>query len=341
MEGPVDSLSVLVDRLAGRLLSLEAGTEASRPSPSPATSVPAIRAYLAGRAAFRKGLPYDAPAIIARRRSGFHLRAGGAGAGACVELDRRLGGRCRARQAAGAGWPGAARRQRSDIAGCLGRPLPTDPRPAAQMAGGCARVSRPSEIWYGLGDTYYHVGMNGGVDDPLELAAEAFQRGWELDSASASDSLAAARSPIFAEPLAHMVEIAQVKGDTASVRRLVAMGLAADSTNRGGWYLRWHRALALGDSARRAFWADSPADPAGDIPVRFDRSVHRLIGHRTAGLPSRGRLDVPDMEDRQSRSRRPFTGACTSFNRGHPRNAARLLRGNSTDGRELRHARFA
>ena len=56
-----------------------------------------------------------------------------------------------------------------------------------------------------------------------------------------------------------MVEIAQIRGDTASVRRLVALRLSADSTSASGWYLRWHRAVALGDSARRAFWADSAA----------------------------------------------------------------------------------
>ncbi len=89
------------------------------------------------------------------------------------------------------------------------------------------------------------------------LAAEAFKRGWAIDSASGAGSLTSERSPIWAEPLVHMVEIAQATDDAALVRRLVAVALAVDSTSREGWYLRWHRAVALGDSAHRAFWADT------------------------------------------------------------------------------------
>ncbi|MEO7476236.1 MAG: hypothetical protein ABIY46_12970, partial [Gemmatimonadales bacterium] len=72
------------------------------------------------------------------------------------------------------------------------------------------------------------------------------------DSSSTSDSMLPQQSPVFAEPLGHMVELAQIAGDTAEVRRLVTLGLAADST---AWYLQWHLAVSLGDSARRAFWA--------------------------------------------------------------------------------------
>ncbi len=53
-DGPVDSLTVLVDRLAGRLLSLDAGVDLARLSTT-SSSLPATRAFLAGRAAFRKG----------------------------------------------------------------------------------------------------------------------------------------------------------------------------------------------------------------------------------------------------------------------------------------------
>ena len=48
-----------------------------------------------------------------------------------------------------------------------------------------------------------------------------------------------------------MAETVQKSPSGAEVRKLVALGLAVDSTDR---YLQWHLAVSLGDSARRAFW---------------------------------------------------------------------------------------
>ena len=79
-----------------------------------------------------------------------------------------------------------------------------------------------------------HNGLAVGVEDPFGIAEQAFQRGWAIDSAGGTYPLGAERSAIFAEPLTHMVDIAQMKGDTASVLRLVRIGLAADSTSGNG-----------------------------------------------------------------------------------------------------------
>src|SRR6185369_9546152 len=49
IEGPADSLSTLLDRLAVRLLVLGAGVDPSRLFSITSSSLPAIRAYLAGR----------------------------------------------------------------------------------------------------------------------------------------------------------------------------------------------------------------------------------------------------------------------------------------------------
>jgi hypothetical protein len=118
-------------------------------------------------------------------------------------------------------------------------------------AAASAYPERP-EVWYGLGDAYFHWGLLTGMSDSQRRAGEAFRRGWVLDSSSTSDSMLPKQSPVFAEPLGHMVELAQIAGDTAEVRRLVALGLTVDSTDG---YLQWHLAVSLGDSARRAFWA--------------------------------------------------------------------------------------
>jgi hypothetical protein len=53
VSGPYDSLQVLVDRLAAQLLAGEAG--APEPRLAVLTSLPALRAYLEGRTAFRRG----------------------------------------------------------------------------------------------------------------------------------------------------------------------------------------------------------------------------------------------------------------------------------------------
>lgn len=54
VEGPVDSLPVLVDRLVGGVLSVDAG-EGPRLASLTTGSLPALRAYLGGQAAFRRG----------------------------------------------------------------------------------------------------------------------------------------------------------------------------------------------------------------------------------------------------------------------------------------------
>ena len=55
VEGPADSLTALVDRLAAQLLALGAGEGPYRLSALTTTSLPALRAWLNGRAANRKG----------------------------------------------------------------------------------------------------------------------------------------------------------------------------------------------------------------------------------------------------------------------------------------------
>ncbi|MEO6055483.1 MAG: serine/threonine-protein kinase [Gemmatimonadales bacterium] len=267
VEGRADSLPALVDGLAVRLLSLEAGTESSRLPSLTTRSLPAIRAYLAGRAAFRRGRLDEA---FNRFREATHLDS--TFALAALELVHvsiwkppGLGGED-AQRGMRLVRAGRARLSPGDQAllDDWTGPTPTGPELFARRLAVAKAYPDRAETWSWLGDGYFHYGMSAGLEDPLRLADEAFQRGWAIDSAGAGDSLAPERSPISAEPLIHMVEIAQLKGDTASVRRLVALGLAADSTSTWDLYLRWNRAVALGDSARRAFWADSERIERGE-----------------------------------------------------------------------------
>ena len=218
-EGPADSLSALVDGLAARLLSVEAGVDVSRLSSITSSSLPAIRAYLSGRAAFRGGRLDEA---FRQFREATLLDSTFALAALELLHTSTLGHISAAKMLNGAGgWRSPAGSGSVRAIGALldvwAGPHPTAPELFERWQAAVTAYPDRAETWYGLGDNYYHWGMLAGLSDPLGLAAEAFQRGWAIDSASAGYSLAPERSPIWAEPLIHMVEIAQMKGDTASV----------------------------------------------------------------------------------------------------------------------------
>jgi DNA-binding SARP family transcriptional activator len=278
VEGPLDSLSALADRLSVSLLSLAAGTEARRLSSISSGSLPALRAYLAGRAAFRQGHlreAFDAFRDATILDSTFALAA--------VELVHAakwvaLNGPDyqRAGRLALAGRERLAPAERT-LLDALVRPGYTRPDVIRSWRAATLAFPDQADMWYWLGDAIYHEGMLAGLADPFRMASEAFQRGWALDSAGL-DSPLPQGAPLVAEPLGHMVEIAQANGDSESVERLVRLGLSADSISAQGWYLRWHRAVARGLPAQRRFWVDSLAMK----PEAF-AWIHRFIAWTGVG----------------------------------------------------------
>jgi hypothetical protein len=130
-----------------------------------------------------------------------------------------------------------------------------------------------------------------------------------------------------------MVEIAQIDGDTMAVRRLVALGLAADSSDRAGSYLRWHRAVASGEAARRAFWADSTV---------IDRSAPGLISEfiQWSGVATGDLLLASDRDTRSVERGDPgaiaSTHASVLLNGGRPAEAGRLVHIDDTSSVDLR-----
>ena len=65
------------------------------------------------------------------------------------------------------------------------------------------------DLWIQLGDAYFHVGALAGVEEPLRRAAAALNRALALDST------------LNVEPMFHLLEIAGIERDTATVRRLI------------------------------------------------------------------------------------------------------------------------
>jgi tetratricopeptide (TPR) repeat protein len=337
-EGPADSLSAIVDRLAAGLLSLEAGVDVSQFSSITSSSLPAIRAFLSGRAAFRGGRLDEAFRQFREATlldSTFALAA--------LELlhtstwvnfgseDAQRG-----RRLALAGRERLSPGDRVLLDAWAGR-HPTAPELFQRWQAASTAYPDRAETWYALGDNYYHWGMLAGLGDPLRLAADAFQRGWAIDSASSGHSFAPERLAIWAEPLIHMVEIAQMKGDTASVRRLVAQGLAADSASPQSWYLRWHRAVALGDLARRTFWADSQ---------RIDPGAFGLISSFAlwTGAASQDYVRATNLDIRHFEATNPSVDNYGRFwaamNGGRPRAALDSVGGLDGPSQRIRNALY-
>jgi tetratricopeptide (TPR) repeat protein len=71
------------------------------------------------------------------------------------------------------------------------------------------QVPDDPDSWIQLGDAYFHDGGVAEVEEPLRRAAEALNRALALDST------------LNVEPLIHLLEIAEMERDTATVRRLI------------------------------------------------------------------------------------------------------------------------
>ena len=253
VEGSPDSLPALVDRLAAQLMGIAAGVERHRVAALTSASLPAIRAYLEGREAMRAGRVEDA---VPRFRTAIELDSTFALAGLAL---------ARAAFKAGDNEPFDRGRNlalaRQDRLGEADRALlgvttvvwESAPQMFSRWNAAARSYPELPEMWYGLGEAYYKWGKLAGLDRYLERADDAFRRGWQLDSAASGVVALVAPGPVIAEPLRSMVELAQMRGDTARVLRLVSIGMVVDSTSDLALALRWHRLVAQGAS-RDEFW---------------------------------------------------------------------------------------
>ena len=252
-DGPADSIITLIDRIAVRLLGTAAGVDQARLASLASPSFPAISEFLAGRAAFRRGNTAEA---VKRFKEAVTLDSTFAIAG--LELARASAWAPTTRDAS-LGMR-AARRGRdrlNDADQALLMAMDGDlldgPGMLARWDAAAAAYPDRPEMWYWLGDSYFHWGDLVGIPDARARAEVAFRRGWELDSAAAG--AAAIASALVAEPMEHMIQLAHLRHDTAEVRQLVSRVIAADPESELSRRVRWHLA-AVGDSvALREFWA--------------------------------------------------------------------------------------
>lgn len=273
VEGPVDSIPILVDRLTGQLLA----GEAKEPEPRLAamTSLPALRAYLDGRAALRAGRQRDAMAHFDRALdldSTFAL----AGMGLMSAAEWAPASGEEGERGARVAWAARDRLSRQDRALLSARIGPRYPDPSTVAEFLAARQTAVEvapdrmEAWYLLGDLYFHNGALLGLDRPRELAAAAFRRALELDTLTAAYS-------VYPEPLPHLFELAIDEGDLVAARRWLTLALA-DSTQEAVDADRWLLALAAGDSA-------GLVELRGRFEQMDEQSLVRIMGTaQTRGL---------------------------------------------------------
>jgi DNA-binding SARP family transcriptional activator/tetratricopeptide (TPR) repeat protein len=313
-EGPRDSLPALVDQVAAQLLGQTAGVTRDRMSSLTSASLPALRTFLAARSALRGGRGEEAARRFreaAMLDSTFAL--------ASLELiwvsnwvpdvgslarSYRLAHQGRDRLSPGDQALLDVMTNRFQTAPDLFDKWNTVVR---------AYPDRP-ESWYGLGDSYFHWGPLAGIDRSFELAEDAFLRGWQLDSAT-STGLSSAPAAVVAEPILHLVELAQIRGDTSRVRLLVKQVLESNGTGDLVPVFQWHLALVDGDSARGAFWRQMAARGG-----KISKKVLTFI--QSSGVGAADWDSATLMHLRQLRLQDPQTASMVSRwysrNRGHP-----------------------
>ena len=246
VEGSSDSLTALVDRLAAHLLALGAGEEQHRLASLTTTSLPALRAYLDGRAEHRRGHFASARAHFDRAielDSGFAL-AGIGRSMAALWLNESQDGP--GSQLAWRHRDRLTNRDRVLLDFLIGPRHPYFSRLQDHLASAGSLVELAPddpEAWSLLGDYTYHYAPLVGVTDALERSIRAYTRALALDST-------------YEPSLEHLYELYYLKGDTAAARRSLALRLRFDSTSPRAAGMRWFARAYLRDSVLGAISLD-------------------------------------------------------------------------------------
>lgn len=328
VEGPADSLTILVDRLVGQLLVEIAGSPGRTLESLTTPSLPALRAYLAGREAHRIGrhrraierfnaaLDHDsafALAAVALAEASFGIPGGSTGRHPYARRALSLARAARDR---------LSEEDRLYLA-ALSRPrYPASMFPWAEViATWVSTVNRlidKPEAWFQLGLHLAQFGPQTGRDGAQELAVNAFSRVLELDSASLP-------------ALDQLIRLEAREGDRGTLERLARLYSTRDPSGPGTGYVQWRIALELDDEEALA-----------GLRSRFDEltspSLVQIVGY--GQMDGVGLADVrraADILRERVRERRTWKGPYLrgtavyllksyALNGGRPRQADSLLR---------------
>jgi DNA-binding SARP family transcriptional activator len=255
VEGPADSISALIDALAAKLLVSQAG-EDERLASYTTASLPALRAYLAGQAAFRQD---DYDGAIRRYEVALELDPGFALAALhlAIVADRRNDD-AQGRRGVARAWASRDALSERDLAllVALGGPRFPMPSSASEQLAAWRRLvdlaPNDAESWYTLGARLFHDGATAGVPGAESRARATLERALSIDSDHAPAGLLLihlttkrpnsnqpddrALDTALAGPLKPFApflrwRIALARGDTAELRRVRSSLRRLDPSN--------------------------------------------------------------------------------------------------------------
>ena len=263
VEGTSDSLGTLVDRIAVELLAVEAG-ERDRLAQHSTPSLPALRAYLDGQAEYRRG-DYSS-AVQHYERA---LRSDSSFALAALRLAvaaDRINDAEQHDRALALAWAARDELSEADAAHLVAFAGPRYPSPSPeveQLAAWQRAVTLApdrADVWYELGERYFHDGAVLGLADARDRSNAALRRALDLDPAhTASRRL--------------LLLLAAHLRDTAVLAELATQRALDDSLGDLGPFIRWRVALARNDSAG--------LESVRDGMPRMNRSSLRAIAMAT------------------------------------------------------------
>ncbi|MDF1503060.1 BTAD domain-containing putative transcriptional regulator [Roseisolibacter sp. H3M3-2] len=237
--GPLDSLPVLLERVATQVVAGRALGRDRRGAIGD-VSLPVLRAYLGAEAAVRDDRIDDALRLYQRALDGDSTFAPAA-LGLAEAADRFNGAEQHDRGLALA-WAGRdrlAERDRAWLTALAGPRYPA-PSPASEQLAAWERAVAVApdraSAWSELGERLLHDGRMLGLRTADQRAEAAFRRALALD-------------PEYAPALRSQIELAALRGDTATLGRIAApeqvRRVGGDLTG----YLLWRVAVVRGDSA--------------------------------------------------------------------------------------------
>lgn len=244
VRGSADSLPYLADRLAARLLAVQAARDSDELAALTGTSLPALRTYLAGLHAHSRGkccTPSEAQEHFERALfldstfalAGLHLVETAVWGMAELEERWRLDAIWKQRERLGPA-------DRALLSAYLGPGYPLRATPA-ELIGAAERAARVAphrlEAWRVAGRSLFHLGPMIGYPRWEAGATEALQHALALDS---TDALT----------LQYLLRLAAAAGDRAAVRRYAALYVAHNPDAHEIESIRWLAATVLGDTAR-------------------------------------------------------------------------------------------
>jgi tetratricopeptide (TPR) repeat protein len=254
--GPADSLPQMADRLAVRLLAAASSKTEADSAALARTSLPALRAYLAGRTAFRQFRPRDARNQFERANSLDSTFAPPYLWLAALEETQFSRAERWRFDAAWQRRDALSSAERALLVAHLGPRYPKAPTLVELIAAGEeATRTAPDwpEAWFIAGENLARFGRVVGPSDWQRRAARVLRRALALD-------------PGHATALERLLFLDIELGDRENLRRDFALYLGRNSESESDAFPRWAAGVALGDSEMVAGVTSHLADlPAMDL----------------------------------------------------------------------------